>query len=101
MPIKTGDNARSSIGRPALRIFRWIRSGAGRVERRRRVRHGPENAGKSATLQQLAAFAASPRHAVLRRADRLLGSARRLDGQQVAIAGRRDEAEDAIVLADL
>ncbi len=37
-----------------------------------------------------------PVTSVLRRADRLLGAAARLDGQQVAIAGRGDEPEHAV-----
>ena len=54
-----------------------------------------------AALQQLAALAAAAGDFVLRRADRLLRAARRFDGHQVAIARRRDEAEDAVALIEL
>ncbi len=48
--------------------------------------------------KQLAPLAAAAGDLVFGRADRLLGAARGLDRHQVAIAGRRDEAEQPIVL---
>src|SRR5207247_918106 len=71
------------------------------AERRRELRHGPEHFRELAPLQQLAALAAAPRDLVLRRANRLFGASSRFHREQVAIARRRDEAEAAILLAQL
>src|SRR5438093_69671 len=69
-------------------------------ERRRRVRQRPDDARELSPLEQLAAFAAAAGHLVFRRADRLLGAAGRLDGEEIAVAARRDEAEHTVVLRE-
>ena len=56
------------------------------------------DARELAALQQLAAFAAAAGHLVLRGANRLLRSARRLDRQQIAIADRRNESQQPIIV---
>src|SRR6516225_4412095 len=73
------------------------------VRRRQRsggLRDRPEDAGELAALQELASLATPPGDLVLGGADGLLGAAARFHGQQVPIAGRRDEAEYAIVVAE-
>src|SRR6185369_753918 len=72
---------------------RDLSAGAGRHDRRL-----GDDACELAALQELAAFPAAAGDAVLRGADRLLRAARRLDGHQIAVAGGRDEAEQAIVV---
>src|SRR5438067_1343551 len=73
----------------------------GRCQWRRRLRHRREDTRELPALQQLASLAAAPRHLVFRGADRLLGAARSLDRQQIAVARRRDEPEHAVVFSKL
>src|SRR5688572_3945321 len=68
------------------------------VFRHRRLDRTRDDARELAALQELAAFAAAAGDFVLPGADRLFGAARRFNGHQITIAGRRDEAKQAIVL---
>src|SRR5262247_3170092 len=70
-------------------------------KRRRRVRNGPDDAGELTALEQLAASSTSAGDLVFGSTDGLLGAAGGFDGQQIAVAARGDEAEHAIVLAEL
>src|SRR5258705_2258287 len=56
------------------------------------------HASELAALEQLSTLATSAGHFIFRGADRLLAASARLHAQQVAVAGRRDEAEHAVVL---
>ena len=56
------------------------------------------DARELAALEQFAPLAAAAGHLVLRRADRLLAAAARFDAHQVAVAGRGDEAEHAVLV---
>src|SRR5215204_5830262 len=67
------------------------------LDRRRGLWRGPHDAGELAALQELAAFPAAAGDLVLHGADRLLGAARGFHRQQVAVAGGRDEAQDAVL----
>src|SRR6478736_805232 len=70
-------------------------------EHRGGVRGGPQHARELAALQELPPLAAPARDLVLGRADGLFGAARGFDRQQVAVAARRDEAEDAVLVPEL
>src|SRR3989442_241429 len=70
-------------------------------ERWRRLRHRPDDFRESAALEELASFAAATGHFVFAGADRLLGAARRFDGQQIAVAARRNGAEHLVLFSEL
>ena len=63
----------------------------------RSLGHGQDDPRELAALQQLAALSAAAGDLVFRRADRLLRAAAGFDGHQIAIAGGRDEPENAVV----
>src|SRR5215467_2856621 len=71
------------------------------VERRRCVRRRPHDTRELAALQELAPLAAAAGDFVLRGADRLFSAAAGFDREDVAISGRRDEAEHSVLFAEL
>src|SRR5215831_315094 len=71
------------------------------VERRRGVRRRPQDPRELAALQELPPLAAAAGDFVLRGADRLFSAAAGLDREDVAISGRRDEAEHSVLFAEL
>src|SRR3954471_16872792 len=70
-------------------------------QRRRRIRHRPDDPRELAALQQLAALAAAPSDVVLRGADRLLRAATGLYCHQVAVSDRGNEPQHAIASIEL
>src|SRR5262245_3340052 len=72
-----------------------------RNERWGRFWRRPDHPLESAALQKLAPLATPAGHFVLSGADGLFGAARRLDGQQVAVPVRCDEADNLVFFAEL
>src|SRR5215203_4115256 len=66
-------------------------------QRLRRLRRRPDHPRELAALHQLPSLAAAAGDVVLGGADRLLGTAAGLDGHQIAIPGRGDEAQHAVL----
>src|SRR5215510_4479663 len=71
------------------------------VERRRGLRRRPHDMRELAALQELPPLAATAGDFVLRGADCLFSAAAGLDREDVAIPGRRDEAEHSVLFAEL
>src|SRR5438477_5710244 len=104
-PLGPRNLAHSIAGPPAANIPRTIMQINGPImatlsfrQRLWRVRNRPHDLRELTTLQQLPPFAAASGDFVLRGADRLFRAAARFDGHQIAVAGRRDEAQHAIRL---